>query len=137
MANLKEIQDAYRILKSKTDKIAILHCVSAYPTNESDANLAVIGSLKNEFDCVIGHSDHTDDIQVPLYAVAAGAQIIEKHYRIDEDMACVDAPVSISESLMKKFVDEVKRLEKIMGNSEFGIKKAEQDTISYRRFSSR
>ena len=36
-----------------------------------------------------------------LLAVAAGAQIIEKHFRIDEKMDCVDAPVSISESQLK------------------------------------
>ena len=104
MANLAEIQDAYKILKSKTDKIAILNCVSAYPTNESDANLAMIGTLKKEFDCVIGHSDHTDGIQVPLYAAAAGAQVIEKHYKINKDMECIDSPVSITEDQMTKLI---------------------------------
>ena len=82
-SSINEIEAAYKILKEKTDRIAILHCVSAYPTNEKDANLAVINSLKNKFDCVIGQSDHTNNIQVPLYAAAMGAQILEKHYLLD------------------------------------------------------
>ena len=52
--------------------------------------------LKDQFsDCVIGHSDHTIVIKVPLYAVAMGARILEKHYKIDEDMDCVDKTVFV------------------------------------------
>ena len=51
----------------------------------------------HNFDCVIGQSDHTNGILVPLYAIACGAQIIEKHYRISDDMECIDSPVSINE----------------------------------------
>ena len=35
-------------------------------------------------------SDHTNNILVPCYAVAAGAQIIEKHYKLDDSMNCID-----------------------------------------------
>jgi len=135
MANLSEIQDAYKILKEKTDRIAILHCVSAYPTNENDANLAVIASLKSEFDCVIGQSDHTNDIKVPLYAAAMGAQILEKHYKINEDMDCIDAPVSITEKNMREMITEIHRLENIIGEQEIGCKETEQETKQFRRHS--
>ncbi|MBC8390978.1 MAG: N-acetylneuraminate synthase family protein, partial [Deltaproteobacteria bacterium] len=73
MANIDEIQSAYQILRNGTEKIALLHCISAYPTQECDANLAALYELQDKFDCVIGQSDHTNHIQVPLYAVAAGA----------------------------------------------------------------
>ena len=135
MSNLDEIKNAYKILCAKTNNIALLHCVSAYPTNEKDANLSAIYKLKDSFDCIIGQSDHTNDIQVPLYAVANGAQVIEKHYRIDGDMDCVDAPVSISEKQMAKMVKEIRRLEKILGEGDLGVRKAEADTVVYRRFS--
>ena len=104
MSNLSEIEQAYDILKSKTDNIAILHCISAYPTKEDDANLAAIYRLKEKFDCIVGQSDHTNNIVVPLYAIAAGAQIIEKHYKIDQNMDCVDAPVSITEIQMENLI---------------------------------
>ena len=57
MSNLDEIKIAFEILKENTDKIALLHCISAYPTKEIDANLLAISKLKESFNCVIGHSD--------------------------------------------------------------------------------
>ena len=90
MSDLTEIRTAYNTLKEHTNNIALLHCISAYPTQEADANLAAVHTLQSEFDCVIGQSDHTDGILVPLYAVAAGAQIIEKHFKMDGQDDCVD-----------------------------------------------
>lgn len=135
MSSLDEIKIAYNILNNRDNRIILLHCISAYPTREEDANLSNIFDLKKSFDCVVGQSDHTNDIIVPLYAVAAGAQVIEKHYRIDENMDCVDTPVSITEQQMTKLVEEVRRLEKIMGRIEFGLRKAEEGIEKFRRYS--
>lgn len=135
MSNIKEINIAYDILKEKTDNIALLHCISSYPTKEKDANLSVIYKLKESFDCVIGHSDHTNDIKVPLMAVAAGAQIIEKHFRIDENMECVDAPVSITENQLRNLVEGIRDIEKIFGDQFLGITSAEKEIVPFRRFS--
>tara|TARA_B100001758_G_scaffold208316_1_gene189879 strand:+ start:942 stop:1775 length:834 start_codon:yes stop_codon:yes gene_type:complete len=133
MADLPEIKSAYDILKTGTDKIAILHCISSYPTQKDDANLSVINTLMNEFDCIIGQSDHTNDIKVPLYAAAMGAQIIEKHYKIDENMDCVDAPVSITEKQMSELGVELRKLEKILGNPSIGLFDVEKGAEQFRR----
>lgn len=135
MSNLSEIKTAYETLKSGTDKIALLHCVSSYPTQPEDSNLASIFVLKQNFDCVIGHSDHTNDIKVPLMAVAAGAQVIEKHYRIDSSMECVDSPVSISEAQMAELVKQTRFIEKVMGQEKKELQKTEQGTTQFRRHS--
>ena len=135
MSNLQEINSAYKILKEKSNNIALLHCISSYPTEENDANLSVIYKLKESFDCVIGHSDHTNDIKVPLLAVAAGAQIIEKHFRIDENMDCIDGPVSISEKKLTKLVAGVREIEKIFGDEYLGVTNAEKEIVPFRRFS--
>lgn len=133
MCNLDEIKNAYSILTNKTDKIAILHCISSYPTEPNNANLSAMVKLKNEFDCIIGQSDHTNDIRVPLYAVAAGAQIIEKHFKIDENMVCIDSPVSITESQMSEMVTEIRNIENIFGEGELGIREVEKDIVPFRR----
>ena len=133
MANLREIREAYKILKEKTDHIAILHCVSAYPTDQKDANLLVLDSLKDEFDCVIGQSDHTNDIQVPLFAAAMGAQILEKHYKIDSEMDCVDSPVSITEEQMLMLKVELGKLEEILGKPDIGLLDSEKGSQQFRR----
>jgi N,N'-diacetyllegionaminate synthase len=134
MANLEEIREAHALITKTNNNLAILHCISAYPTEEKDANIGAIRILQDEFsDCVIGQSDHTSGIKVPLYAVANGAQIIEKHYRIDYDMNCVDAPVSITENVMKKMVEEIRSIEKIMGNPLIEMSDAQKDAFIFRR----
>ena len=131
MANLQEVKEAYNILKKRCH-VSLLHCVSAYPRKEIDANLNIIKTLKENFpQCTIGHSDHTPDIKVPLYAVACGAEIIEKHFMIEPD--CVDAPVSINEKQMSLLVKEIRLLEKILGNKSLGMTKAQEGTKIFRR----
>lgn len=136
MSQLNEIHAAHKILSKGCKNIALLHCISSYPTAERDSRLSNLYRLQNDFDCIIGQSDHTNDIFVPLCAVAAGAQIIEKHYKISENFECVDAPVSITENQMRKLVKETRRIETIFGDEEFGIRKIEEETQVFRRKSS-
>lgn len=133
MANIEEIKTAYKLLRQGTKKISVLHCISSYPTKEADARLENIRALEESFDCVIGQSDHTADIVVPLYAVAAGAQVLEKHYCLNGQKDCVDGPVSITEDQMKKLVSETRRLEAILGKKEFGVRAAEKGIVPFRR----
>jgi len=137
MSSVSEIRNAVEELNKGTSQIGLLHCISAYPTSEEDANIGAIHSLIVNFpDCVVGQSDHTNDIQVPLYAVAAGAQILEKHYKVSKNMECIDAPVSISESQMAKLVTETRRLEKILGTGISESTPVQKGTEQYRRFKS-
>jgi N,N'-diacetyllegionaminate synthase len=133
MSNLDEIEDAYNILKEGTNNIAILHCISSYPTMGKDSNLSNIYKIQEKYDCIIGQSDHTNDIKVPIYAAAAGAQILEKHFKIDEEFECVDSPVSITEVQMKGLVKDVRELEEIFSDENFGVRDAEQWATAFRR----
>ena len=133
MSNLDEIEEAYNILKEGTDSIAILHCISSYPTIEKDSSLSNIYKIQERYDCIIGQSDHTNDIKVPIYAAAAGAQILEKHFKIDEEFECIDSLVSITELQMQKLIKEVRGLEVIFGKENFGIRSSEEQTAVFRR----
>ena len=136
MSKLNEIRKAYNILKkNKKNKVSLLHCISSYPTEEKDANLKCLKILRNTFNCDIGQSDHTNDIFVPMCAVAMGATIIEKHFMINKSMKCVDKPVSISETQMRNLVDNIIRFEAMLGSDFFGIRKAEKNTKIFRRYS--
>ena len=134
MANFEEIKIAHDLLNGEDSSLALLHCISSYPTQESEANLSAMKILQKEFsDCAIGQSDHTDDIKVPLYAVAMGAKIIEKHYKIVSNMDCVDSPVSITQDQMTKMLNEIRNLEEIMGEEEIKISKAQESATIFRR----
>ncbi|MBV69266.1 MAG: N-acetylneuraminate synthase [Pelagibacterales bacterium] len=135
MGTEQEIDDAYKVLaKNGKSKNVILHCISAYPTKEDDAQLMQINILKNKYkECVIGQSDHTNDIVVPCYAVAAGAQIIEKHYKLDDNMDCIDSAVSITEDQMALLVKKVRNIEKMFGQPKRLLSFQEKEVLKYRR----
>jgi sialic acid synthase SpsE len=133
LSNMAEIKNAYGLLSEYTKNIVLLHCISAYPTNEEDANLSAIETLKATFPCLIGHSDHTPDIFVPSLAVAAGARVIEKHFKLDDN--CVDAPVSINELQLKELVKNIRRIERIQGTGAVELTEAQKPCAQYRRHS--
>lgn len=136
MSKIDEIKKAYRILSNKKkNKVHLLHCVSSYPTNERDVNLACLGKLQKVFNCPIGYSDHTKDIFAPFCASLLGANIIEKHYMINSKMKCVDAPVSITEHQMKNLIKMLKRSELCYGYEKFGVRYNEKPFKIFRRFS--
>ena len=73
-----ETVDAFRAAGGS--ELALLHCVSGYPTPVDQANIRRIPELSEQFACPIGLSDHTLGIEVAIASVALGASIIEKHF---------------------------------------------------------
>jgi sialic acid synthase SpsE len=135
MSNLDEVKKALDILGNDV-MVTLLHCVSAYPTREVDANLSVIDFLKDNFECVVGQSDHTPYIKTALYAFLRGAQVLEKHFKIDDSFECIDGAVSITETQMKSLVENLYEADQILGDNLFCATDAEKETLKYRRFSS-
>lgn len=82
MATMQDVSAAVTEARNWSP-VALLHCVSAYPTPLDQVNLRAMDALK-AFHCPVGLSDHTTNlIQVPTAAVARGAVIIEKHLTLD------------------------------------------------------
>ncbi|MDP2628703.1 MAG: N-acetylneuraminate synthase family protein [Nanoarchaeota archaeon] len=83
MSSHKEILETINLIKSfGNEKIILLHCVSLYPPKIDDLNLEMIENIKN-FGVIAGFSDHTPDLDASLGAIARGARVIEKHFKID------------------------------------------------------
>jgi len=117
MSNVDDIKKAVSAL---TDNgcvhLAILHCISLYPTPVDKINLFAMNVLKKEFfDIYVGLSDHTTDVSMGGLAVAAGAEIIEKHFTLDKDMEGPDHRMSLSPGELKIYIEEARRVEKICG----------------------
>lgn len=80
MSNTNEINKAINLLihsGMKKNKITIIHCNTEYPTPLEDVNLNCFFTLKKIFSTNIGYSYHTLDLDIPSYAVAMGALVIE------------------------------------------------------------
>jgi sialic acid synthase SpsE len=88
-STLEEIQAAVDVLENNgTDKIVIMHCNLKYPTDPDDINLSMIDSIRDHFGdkYVYGLSDHTMNVETPAFAVAKGANVVEKHYTVDKTL---------------------------------------------------
>lgn len=122
MANMGEIENALNVLlEAGTPKsqISILHCNTEYPTPFEDVNLKAMQTIGQAFGVKIGYSDHTEGIEVPIAAVALGADIIEKHFTLDKTMQGPDHKASLTPEELKLMVKSIRNIEKSLGN---GIK---------------
>ena len=133
MGTKKEINKAYNLFKTNRIKFALLHCVSNYPNDEKSSYLSCIEYLRKNFDCPIGLSDHTSNINIAKYGYLMGANIIEKHFKINSNHKCIDAPVSITEKQMKILINDLEILKKILGKPVFGNRKEEKNILKFKR----
>ena len=121
MATLKEVKEAIKtIKKQKNNKIILLHCTTNYPASPNEANLRAILTMKKEFNLPVGYSDHAEGINISLVAVGLGACLIEKHFTLDKNLPGPDHKASLVPVELKGLVEEIRNIEKAMGN---GIKK--------------
>ena len=122
IANLSDIEDAVNACKRMgNEQIALLKCVSAYPTPLKDINLRTIPNLADTFKTVVGLSDHTLGISVPIASVALGACIIEKHLTLDRSLGGPDAAFSLEPAEFKAMVKSVREVEKALGEVSYDL----------------
>jgi len=123
MADLGEIEDALDVLiknGTKRKNIIVLHCNTEYPTPFEDVNLKAMQTIKCSFDVKVGYSDHTLGIEVPIAAVAIGAEVIEKHFTLDRNLPGPDHKASLEPDELKAMINAIRNIEKALG---YGIKK--------------
>ena len=96
MSYLDEVAGAREVLiNGGCEKLAILHCVSRYPTRPEELNLRSIETMLDEFPEVIGFSDHTEGVWAAPASVAMGARFIEKHFTLDKALPGPDHALSL------------------------------------------
>ena len=137
MSDLDEIKAALQVLikqGTKESHISILHANTAYPTPFDDVNLLALKTLQKEFPRhKIGFSDHSLGIACPLGAVALGANIIEKHFTLNKNLAGPDHKASLEPNELKAMVRGIRELERAMGNGEKKRTKSEKENLKIAR----
>ncbi|MGN0311729.1 MAG: N-acetylneuraminate synthase [Lachnospiraceae bacterium] len=119
MADLAEVEAAMKVLtQQKPREIIILQCNTEYPTPYEDVNLRAMQTMKEVFRVPVGYSDHTKGIAIPLAAVGAGAQVIEKHFTLDRTLPGPDHVASLEPDELQAMVEGIRQIEKAMGTGE-------------------
>ena len=109
-------------------RMAILHCVTSYPTPLAEANLLFIRTLQ-ELGVTVGYSDHTIGIEAAVISVALGARIIEKHFTIAKDYSDFhDHELSADPRELSELVRRTSEVNLMLGNGEKRLVECEKNT---------
>lgn len=125
MAELEEIDSAVNIFKSKKAPLALMHCVSAYPTPLEDCNIAMIDKIRDRYNLVTGYSGHEIGFLPTLVAVSRGAEIIERHYTLDNKMNGFDHKMSLEPAEFKLMIKNIRFINKIVGDGRKSVSETE------------
>jgi len=97
-------------------ELAVLHCVSSYPTPPQEANLLAIKQLRDQLGVTVGYSDHTIGIEAAVLSAALGARIIEKHFTLDKNYSGFrDHQLSADPQDMSLLIQRIKDVSKLLG----------------------
>jgi N-acetylneuraminate synthase/N,N'-diacetyllegionaminate synthase len=129
MSYLSEVDEAVRaVWDTGNELLVLLHCVSNYPADPTDANLRAMQTMATAFQVPVGYSDHTLGIEIPLAAVALGACAIEKHFTLDRDLPGPDHRASLEPAELKAMVDGIRKVEQALGIGHKMPASSEEDT---------
>lgn len=118
MADLKEVKDAIRFIRSKgNDQLAILHCTTNYPCPPQEVNLLAMKTMMDELDIPVGFSDHTQGNQAAIMAAALGMAIYECHFTLDKNLLGPDHIASAEPEELKSKIRAIRDALIILGNA--------------------
>ena len=134
-SGLPEIRRAIKAVKSVgNNKICLMQCTGKYPCPIEALNTRVIKTLKKEFNVPVGLSDHSKH---PLYgssaAIAAGADLYEKHFTLSCRMKGPDHSFALEPNELKQCVDLIRNTEKALGSEHKKLQKVEKELFNFRR----
>ena len=134
MSYLSEVEAAVRTVEKVQNRdYVLLQCTTDYPADPADANLTAMGTMARAFGALVGYSDHTLGIEVPLAAVALGACVIEKHLTIDLTLPGPDHRASLEPEEFSSMVRGIRTVEAALGHGRKEPAASEADTAAVAR----
>lgn len=126
MSNMEEIAHAVAMIgshllpgKALPEELALLHCVSLYPTGLGQAGLATMSALAQRFGLTTGYSDHTLGIEAALVALGMGARMVEKHFTLNKAQSAFrDHALSADPGEMRRLAEVMHGFRELLGDGE-------------------
>lgn len=134
MGTLAEIEEAVETLRANgCPEICLLKCTAAYPARIEDANMATLADMPRRFGTLVGLSDHTMPVTVPVVATALGAKVIEKHLTLRRADGGPDAEFSLEPEEFAEMVRAVRAAESSLGEVNYAPAASEIRPRDFRR----
>ena len=126
MTTYDDIQKAVDIFREEKCSFELMHTISTYPMKDENANLNMIKTLRDRYQCDVGYSGHETGIAISTAATALSITSLERHITLDRAMYGSDQSASLEPSGIKQLVGAVRKSEKAMGD---GVKRVIEDEI--------
>ena len=134
MAELKEVEEAVNVLKENgAGEITLLHCTTEYPAPFESVNLRAMNTLREKVGTEVGYSDHTVGFEVAVAAAVLGASVIEKHFTLNHNMEGPDHKASLEPEEFEVMVNNIRMIEKALGDGVKQPAEAEKKNIAIAR----
>lgn len=119
MCEFSDIDKAVEIFKKNSCEFELMHCISAYPFDDSLANLKMINTLKERYKCKVGYSGHEKSgLAISIAAVALGASSIERHVTLDRTMYGSDQAASITFEGLDLLIKGIRKAESALNGDQ-------------------
>jgi len=125
LSTLDDIDKAVRIFQDAGCPFDLMHCVSTYPMKDENANLKMINTLRERYNCNVGYSGHEAGLAVSFAAAALAITSLERHITLDRAMYGSDQAASVEPAGFKMLVGGVRKIEQAMGDGKKRILEAE------------
>lgn len=136
MSTMEDIKQSIDVLCNNgltKEQITLLHCNTEYPTPMQDVNLQAMLQMREQLGAKVGYSDHTKGIEVPIAAVALGAEVIEKHFTLDRTLPGPDHKASLEPKELKAMVDSIRNIEQALGDGQKQVSESERKNMAIAR----
>lgn len=121
MSELDEVRRALDVARrAGARQLALLHCVSAYPTPVDAQNLRAVVTLAEATGVPVGLSDHGTGLLAAVAAVALGACLYERHFVLADDVEAIDRAVSSTPDELRAIVHAMASTRAALGD---GVKR--------------
>ena len=120
MTTYQDIDNAVRIFREEGCSFELMHTVSTYPMNDEMANLKMINTLREKYNCNVGYSGHEVGLAVSYAAAALEITSLERHITINRAMYGSDQSASVEPTGLRNLVGAIRKIEKALGD---GVKK--------------
>lgn len=110
-STMEEVQRAVGWLgaAAREGRLALMQCVSCYPTPEDRAEIGGVRALRGVFAGAVGYSDHTPGVEAGAAAVRAGACLLEKHLTYSRSAAGPDHAASLEREGLGRYAELARR----------------------------
>lgn len=134
MADLGEIGEMVAAARAAgANDLVLLHCVSGYPSQPTEANLRTIPHMSAAFDVPVGLSDHSLGFAVAVASVPLGAVIIEKHLTLRRADGGPDAVFSLEPHELAMLVENCRTAWEAVGRVSYALTEGERGNVVFRR----